>query len=249
MISLNAWVERCAAVLLLYFLISENACASEPIRVAVAANFLPTLETIVEDFQGEFGHEVSVSMGASGALYAQIRHGAPYDVFLSADAERPRRLESGGFTRIREPYALGRLVFWVRGATEVSATQIGEFASLSMANPRHAPYGQAAVSTLAHLDIQPEQLVQGNNVAQAYTFIATGNVAAGFVALSQVTAAKVPPSSYWLIPARYHEPIQQEFVVTRDANPLADEFATYLTSEKAAALIRRAGYVLPGESP
>ena len=217
--------------------------AAETLRVAVAANFKPTLEVLAEKFSEETSTAVDISLGSTGALYAQIRNGAPFHIFFAADAERPQRLEDEGYSRRRQAYALGQLVFWRPGPSNVDRRSVTTDLVLAIANPRHAPSGNAANSVLKNLNITPRQLVQGNNVAQAYAFVATGNAPAGFVSLAQVKAKSVTPASYWLVPQHLHAPIRQELIVLKSAPANADELVDYVIA--AADELNHAGYLVP----
>lgn len=223
---------------------------AEPLNVGVAANFAPTLETITKRFTTETGQEIKVSVASTGTLYAQIVHGAPYDVFLAADQARPRKLEQKGMTEARFTYAFGRLVLWVPGSERsVDESWLETWRGrLAIANPSLAPYGAAALEVIERLDARPKQLIKGNNVAQAFGFIDSGNVPAGLVSLAQLrqlcgdrnTAAK----DYWLIPDIYHSPVEQQGVVVKNAQKSAHEFAAFLRSAPVRGIIETDGYDL-----
>lgn len=222
--------------------------------VAVAANFAPVMEQLRTEFATRTGYRLDVSIGSTGALYAQIVHGAPFDVFLSADVERVARLEREGraVAGSRFTYAVGRLALWSPGralaASPQEALARGDFRRLAIALPSVAPYGDAARAVLVRLGLwdglQPK-IVRGESIAQTYQFVATGNAELGFVALAQVIGAD--PSSYWRVPADLHAPIEQQAVLLVRAadNPAATAFVTFLTSEPARAIIRAAGYDAP----
>lgn len=223
---------------------------ADTLRVAVAANFKPTLEQLIPEFEAGSNIDVEISSGSTGALYAQIVNGAPFDVFLAADAARPLRLEKENriLTGSRKTYAVGRLVFWTPSQEPVTKNDLQRWdAPLAVANPRLAPYGRAGMETLDHLGVSPA-LIQGGNIAQTYTFVATGNVTGGLVALSQVTLRNVPEGSYWLIPENYHSPIEQQLVVLRNAAQSATRFVAYLGGAHARALMIAAGYDVPPEA-
>jgi molybdate transport system substrate-binding protein len=223
-----------------------------PVPVAVAANFTEPAKEIAAAFHARTGREVSLSFGASGQFYTQIAHGAPYQVFLSADMERARKAETDGFAAPGAvfTYATGRLVLYSRtpglvdGRGEV-LRHPDRFAKLAIADPGAAPYGQAAVETMAKLglaDALRPKLVQGASITQAYQFTATGAAELGFVALSQVAA--VPGGSRWVVPERLHAPIDQGAVLLKPGadNPDARAFFEFLKSPQAKAVIRRYGY-------
>jgi molybdate transport system substrate-binding protein len=226
------------------------------VRVAVAANFSAPMQQLAQRFTQETGHQVVLSVGSTGHFYAQIRHGAPYDILLSADTQTPRKLEQEGLgvAGSRFTYAVGRLVLWSRQPGRVDdkgeVLRTGSFQTIALANPKLAPYGAAAVETMAKLgvlnDLQPKW-VQGDNIAQTYQYIATGNAPLGFVALSQVMAkGQIASGSAWIVPAHLHAPIQQDAVLLikgRD-NVAAQSLLSFLRSDHARALIRSSGYEL-----
>ena len=221
---------------------------ADSIRIAVAANFKPVLEKLALNFTSETGIDAQISSGSTGALYAQIVHGAPFDIFLAADSERPLRLESEG--RItpasRASYALGRLAFWVPSFDSVSEPDVSRVNfPIAMANPKLAPYGRAAVQVLDHVGRDQTDLILGSNIAQTFAFVATGNARAGFVALSQVTMTNVPLNTFWLVPSSHHATIEQQLVVLRDAHPGSKQFVEFLHSKSARDLIRSSGFDLP----
>jgi len=234
-------------------LLTFAACADE-VQVAVAANFTAPMQQIAAEFEKDTGHKAVVSFGATGKFFAQISNGAPFDVLLSADDETPALLEKGFLAapHSRFTYAIGKLVLWSAQDTYVDAA--GEvlrkrnFKHLALANPKTAPYGAAAVETMKKLGmfetLEP-RLVQGENIAQAHQFVATGNAELGFVALSQVYKdGKITSGSAWIVPATLHAPIRQDAVVLAKGrnNRAAAALADYLKSNKARAIIKSYGY-------
>ena len=201
-----------------------------------------------------------MSVGSTGKLYAQVHAGAPYDVLLSADQERPLLLEAEGQTSERFVYAEGRLVLWhARANSETTRApldvlQNGRFSRLAMANPKLAPYGYAAQMTLDALGLSEHvrnKLVFGENLGQAHAMLATGNAELGFTALAYLLATPGEPSlRYWLVPTTMHAPIRQEAVLLRRAasNPAALAFMAFLRGTQAREVIAAAGYALPAES-
>lgn len=220
-------------------------------QVAVAANFTEPAKAIAAAFKARTGHTATLSFGASGQFYTQIAHGAPYEVFLSADAERPLKAEQEGLSvpGARFTYAVGRLVLYstTPGLVDPKGAVLGsgKFEKLAIADPTAAPYGGAAVETMRRLkvyDAVAPKIVKGASIAQAYQYVATGNAELGFVALSQVIDQ--PGGSRWLVPAADHAPIQQQAVLLRtgEKNPAARAFMTFLKSPAAVAIIKRYGY-------
>ncbi|MBS1188163.1 MAG: molybdenum transporter, periplasmic molybdate-binding protein [Burkholderiaceae bacterium] len=229
---------------------------ADEVRVAVAANFTAPAKAIGAQFEHDTGHKLVLSFGATGKFYAQIANGAPFDVLLSADDTTPARMEKEGLAVAgsRFTYATGKLVLWsargrlVDGKGNVLKT--GNFRHLAIANPKLAPYGLAAMETLAALklaeSLQPK-LVQAENIAQAFQFIASGNAELGFVALSQVTSdGKLENGSVWIVPARLHQPIRQDAVILAKGanNRAALAWMKYLRGNKARSVIKSYGYDL-----
>jgi len=221
---------------------------------AVAANFAAAMDRLVPAFEQTSGHRLTLVLGSSGKLAAQIQQGAPFDVFLSADVERPAALQGAGFAvpDTRFTYALGRLVLWSPdpqafsdGATYLAA---GEFRHLAIANPALAPYGAAAQQTLQALGLwsalQPK-VARAENIGQTYAMVAGGAAESGFVALAQLAADA--PGSRWPVPLALHAAIRQDALLLvhgRD-NPAARAFLDYLGSPPARAVISALGYDLP----
>jgi molybdate transport system substrate-binding protein len=231
-------------------LFASTACA-EDVRVAGAANFAAPLQVLGEAFTRQSGHRVVASVGSTGKFYAQIRHGAPFDVLLSADGETPRRLEEerAAVAGTRFTYALGRLVLWSAADNIVDARgevlRTARFRKLAIANPKLAPYGAAAQQAMTKLGVWSalqERLVQGENIAQTFQFVASGNAELGFVALSQLAGER--KGSRWLVPAELHAPIRQDAVLLKQG-PAARAFLDFLRSATARERIRAYGYELP----
>jgi molybdate transport system substrate-binding protein len=222
--------------------------------VAVATNFAAPLQKIAHGFEAETGHVVQTSAGATGKFHAQIRAGAPFDVLLAADEETPRKLEDEGLAvkGQRFTYARGRLVLWSAraGVVDDQGEVLRKPASgrLAVANPKLAPYGAAAIETLTRLGLKDQfanRLVQGENIAQAFQFVSTGNAELGFVALSQVMSPDRPASgSWWVVPSSLHAPLRQDAVLLQrgESNPAARAFLSHLKGDKARALMRTYGY-------
>ena len=227
---------------------------ADEVQIAVAANFTAPAKLIAADFERATGHRAQLAFGATGKFYAQIRNGAPFDVLLAADDETPARLEKEGAAVAggRFTYATGRLVLWSAKSGYVDdrgeVLKKGDFKHLSIANPKLAPYGAAAVEVLTALKlldaVQPK-FVQAENIAQAHQFIATGNAELGFVALSQVmTDGKLGEGSAWVVPAGLHQPIRQDAVLLdKGRGKLAAEaWLKYLRGDKAKVIIKSFGY-------
>lgn len=242
-------------VFILSWVISFSA-AAETVQVAVAANFTAPMKAIAADFEKDTGHKASLAFGSSGKLYAQIRNGAPFQAFLSADDEKPARLEQEGLTvpGSRFTYAIGTLVLWSArpGFVDDKGAVLakGEFDRLALANPKLAPYGVAAMETLARLGLSDKlqaRIVQGENIGQTYQFAATGNAELGFVALSQVMKdGRISSGSAWIVPASMHQPIRQDAVILASGkgNAAAEALMKYLRSARVVALVKAYGYAV-----
>jgi molybdate transport system substrate-binding protein len=230
---------------------------ADTVRVAVAANFYPLMQRMAVQFEKDTGHQTVLSSGASGKFYAQIKNGAPFDVLLSADDETPARLlkEGDAVAGTAFTYAIGKLILWSPNANAVDAQgavlKTGKFRHLAIANPKTAPYGTAAVEFMTQLGIlntlRP-RLVQGENIAQAYQFVATGAAEIGFVAYSQVIKdGKIGSGSGWLVPASAYTPIRQDAVLLNKGKnaTAARALLDYLKGQKATAIIQASGYDLP----
>jgi len=239
-----------AALVALAFGAAAPALAAET-QVAVAANFTEPAKEIAAAFAAATGHKAILSFGSSGQFYAQMAHGAPYEVFLSADADRPKKAEQDGLgvPNTRFTYAVGRLVLYSKtpGLVDEGGAVLknGKFAKLSIADPAAAPYGVAAVQTLQNLGVYAQvkpKIVQGTSITQAYQFVASGAADLGFVALSQVIDQ--PGGSRWLVPASAHKPIDQQAILlfTGQKNPAAAAFLKFLKGPQAGAIIKRYGY-------
>lgn len=239
-----------AAALALALLVATPARAGETL-VAVAANFTAVAQEIGAAFAETTGHEAVFSFGSTGKLYAQIAHGAPFQVFLAADAARPEKAEAEGLgvPGTRFTYALGRIVLFSADRTLVdlggAVLSSGDFDRLAIANPQTAPYGAAAIeamTALGVLDALEPNIVQGDSITQTFQFVMTGNAELGFVALSQV--AGHDQGSRWTIPGDLHTPIRQDAILLRpgEDSVAARAFLDFLRGPEAAAIMTRYGY-------
>ena len=245
-------------VLLLLLLILPLPLSAGEVKVAVAANFLNTLHTLGTLFEQQTGHRLLISAGSTGKLYAQLHHGAPYDVFLSADDKHPALLEKEGLVMPgrRVTYALGRLVLWSGGSIPLRPLKEGDMQMLqqpgirhiAMANPATAPYGRAAYQAMHAMglwDTLKPRIVQGEDVGQVFQFVASGNAQLGFVALAQIHNPKNTFSGdYWLVPEGLYDPIVQDMVLLKKAenNSAAHAFVAFMQTAQVRALIQQAGY-------
>jgi molybdate transport system substrate-binding protein len=240
----------------LFLLIATHAALAEEVQVAVAANFTAPMQKIAAEFEKDTGHKAQLSFGATGKFYAQIRNGAPFQVMLAADDETPAKLEKEGLAVPggRFTYAIGKLVLWSAKPGYVDdkgeVLKKSEFNKLALANPKLAPYGLAAVESLTKLGVLGAvegKFVQGENIAQTFQFVSTGNAELGFVALSQVMKdGRIASGSAWIVPGSLHTPIRQDAVVLANGkgNAAAEALMKYLKGDKAKAIIKGYGYDL-----
>jgi molybdate transport system substrate-binding protein len=227
--------------------------SADEVSVAVAANFTDATRKLAPLFEQASGHQLKISYGSTGKLYAQIEHGAPFEVFLAADSTRPLKAEQAGLTvpDSRFVYARGRLALWStkHGLFEAGESYLkaGDFAHLAIANPKTAPYGLAARQVLERLGLWSRlqtRLVRGDSIAQTFQFVATANAEAGFVAYSQVKGWQGEDGSVWLVPQGYYQPIEQSAVLLRKGadSAAARAFLEFLHSDAAKAVIEGFGY-------
>jgi molybdenum ABC transporter molybdate-binding protein len=244
-------------VLLLLFYGSAASLGDEQsiLRVAVAANFADVMQDIATDFSAQSDFRVEVVTGSTGKLYAQIRHGAPFDVFLAADTERPLRLIQEG---LAEPesyriYAEGRLALWMPGQAmpQLSLLRDSSIRHIALGNPDLAPYGKAAVEALMHsgLDDQTRsKWVFGESVVGAQTLVATGNAQAGLLALSSLRQAGVPEQNILIVPSSSYQPIAQGGVAIVRSNGVHEGALALLAFLQTSAVrtnLEAAGYTVP----
>lgn len=248
-----------AVVLCMSASFAQAANGAASVRVATASNFVVSLEALAKRFERASGHRVEIMAGSTGTLYAQITQGAPFDMFLAADAQRPALLEQAKLIvpGSRAPYARGQLTLWAPASAltaQMSAAQVGALLQanpswrIAIANPQLAPYGKAAQQALTQLAIPQRQLVFGQNVGQAFALVRSGNAQAGFVASAQLFGQPAQP--IWPVPAALYGPINQDMVILKRAakNPAAKALHAYLLSEEAAAVLQATGY-LPMQAP
>jgi molybdate transport system substrate-binding protein len=243
-------------VLLVSMVIGLHAHAGE-VTVAVAANFSAPAQNLAAAFANTTGHHARLVVGSTGKLYAQIKNGAPFQVFLSADATTPSRLVDEGLavSASQFTYATGRLVLWSRkpGLVDPEGAMLkhGKFAHLALADPKLAPYGAAALEVMDKLGLRTAlkpKWVQGESIGQTFQFVSSGNAELGFVALSQVMRdGKLADGSAWVVPTKMHTALRQDAVQLQRGqdDAAAKAFLGYLRSDAAKALVRGYGYDVP----
>ena len=245
-------------------LFSKHTCA-ETLHIGVASNFIQPIKTITKKFEQQNPqHTVLLSFASTGKLYAQSLHGAPFDLLLAADEQRPQLLlEKGiGLENSLTTYAIGKLVLWSRspnligdGGNILSAPTIKHIA---IANPKLAPYGKSSIEVLRSLNMEKSlksKIVMGENIGQTYQFIHSGHADLGFIAFSQWKAMNhldetaprqknSEPGSYWIVPQELYSPIKQQGVLLTE-NKVARQFLSFLTSPDMKQLIHQYGYDTP----
>ncbi|NEX21081.1 molybdate ABC transporter substrate-binding protein [Thiorhodococcus mannitoliphagus] len=236
------------SVALLALSCASASALAEEVKMAVAANFTAAMKEIAQDFEKATGHTTQISFGSTGKLYTQIENGAPFEVFLAADQKRPKLLVDAGKASDEFTYAVGKLVLWSADPTLIKDAKVlgrAEFKKLAIANPKTAPYGAAALEVMKSLKVEQllePKLVQGDNIAQTYQFVATKNAELGFVAKAQI--ALDSSGSSWEVPQDLYNPIRQDAVLLTkgDENPAASALMQYLKGDEAKAVIEKYGY-------
>ncbi len=259
MLGLRRWLAlvMAASAALWFVLIGSSAAKADRVTVAAAANFVETLEHLKPLFEKASSHSVRIVTGSTGKLYAQIINGAPFDVFLSADQERPERLVEAGLAEphSRFTYATGKLILWsadgtINLDTGAEFLAAGKFRKLAIPNPQLAPYGVAAQQILEHLGLWQSlqgRIVMGENVGQTFGLIASGNAELGFISQSSyLSVGNAKKGVFWAPPAEAYAAIHQDGVVLKRAanNPAAHAFAAFLKSAEAGTVLKRFGYAV-----
>ena len=228
------------ALVILVFL--KPAKGNDFLNIAVASNFNSTLEKISFQYEKKKKLKINIISGSSGILFAQIVNGAPYDIFFSADRDRPEKLDSKGLTRARGTYAYGRIVFWERDSPAQEQYLSQSNRKIALARPEFAPYGKAALEILEKFNHRLINLAYGVNVNQVFAYIETGSVNAGFISLSQALNKNLSPINFLLISESLHSKIEQQFVITSNAKNWAEEFVDWVLSPAGQEIVIDAGY-------
>jgi len=241
------------------------ACWSAPaqadeIIVAAASDLSFAFKEAAGQFERQTGTRVKVTLGSSGNLFSQIQNGAPFDAYFSADIRYPQKLEESGqaVSGSLYRYAVGRLVLWVPNRPGLPSPRQGLQALLdpavrkiAIANPKHAPYGRAAVEAMRHAGVYEavkDKLVQGENISQAAQFVESGAADAGLIALSlAMVPAMQQAGQYWEVPREAHPPIEQGAVVLKNGRNRdgAQAFFSFLQRHEGQEILRRYGFVIP----
>jgi len=250
-------ISRC--LLLPFVLLTSQTVRAQEVRVAAAADLKFALEALGAQYEKQVGRKINVSYGSSGNFFSQIQNGAPFDLFLSADIEYPRKLEAAG---LAEPgtlyeYAVGRIVIWMPADARADLASLGWKALLepgveriAIANPEHAPYGRAAVAALRNAGVYEQvrrRLVYGENIAQAAQFVASGSAQAGILALSLAVSPALKEGKRWEIPTNIHPPIEQGALILKGGRDKdgARAFLTFLKSDAGRKILESYGFMLP----
>jgi molybdate transport system substrate-binding protein len=257
----------CWCIAIVFLVTSALAAAADnppvkEITVAAAADLSVAMKQLAEGYERESGVKVKLSFGASGALAQQIKNGAPFDIFFSADMDYPKQLisegeaDNGSLYR----YAVGKLVLWAPADSRLDVVHGGmtvltdrSIKKISIANPEHAPYGRAAVAAMKHIGIYDQvssRLVMGENVSQAAQFVESGNAQVGFVALAHAVAPALKSrGKYWQIPDEAYPALDQGAVIIARSRHKqeAAAFLDYVKGSAAVAVLRRYGFDVPGQ--
>ncbi|MCP4041540.1 MAG: molybdate ABC transporter substrate-binding protein [Gammaproteobacteria bacterium] len=255
---MNRWFNNSCYLIVIALNIWIQSAAAGEIHAAVASNFSLTMERLVHLFLEKTGNRIVISRGATGRHYAQISHGAPFDLFFAADKKRPSLLERQGLavSGSRFTYAVGKVALWSQRVGYVDPDgdilRNGNFRHLAIANPKLAPYGMAAKQVLTSLgewDRLLPRLVRGENIGQTFQFVASGNATLGFVALSQIRRPEAKTGgSFWEIPLDMYQPIEQQAVLlnTGENREVAAQFLEFVKKDAGARkIITKFGYGVP----
>jgi len=248
-----------AAAALALFVCGSTPAQQPAVKVAAAADLNFAMAELVRAFQKNSVTQIDLTYGSSGNFFAQIQNGAPFDLLFSADVEYPKKLAAMGMGDAATlcEYAVGRIVLWTPSQTKVEVAQDTwkvlldtKVQKVAIANPKHAPYGGAAVAAMQKAGVYQAvqaKLVYGENISQAAQFVQSGNAQAGIIALSLALSPAMRDGKYWLIPANMHSPIEQGAIVLQSGkNRLgAAEFLEFVRSPAGREILSRFGFQLP----
>lgn len=256
---LKSFWHRSYLIALVCSVFGMSTIQADTLTLAVAANFSAPMEQIATEFEATTGHHLAISVGSTGRFYAQIRHGAPYDVLLSADAQTPKKLVDEGLalSDSLQTYAIGRLVLYSNNPNLVDSQgdviKTGHFSKIALADPKLSPYGKAALQTLDALGMTQtlrSKFVFGESIGQTWQFVATGNAPLGFVAGAQISHPdQKARGSYWVVPGHLHEPLRQDMVILNRAKDkkAAREFLAWMSGPEAWRIMTGFGYGIVSE--
>src|SRR5512134_3444609 len=250
---------RIVLALCLFVMTGANLAVAEEITIAAASDLNFAFREIVAEYEKTTGNHVRLSLGSSGNFYAQIQNGAPFDLYFSADIAYPRKLEEAGLTVPGSlyQYAVGRIVLWAGHESRIDVTQGFEalrepaVKKVAIANPKHAPYGRAAVAAMEYFKVYDQvkdKLVLGENISQAAQFIESGACDIGVIALSLALAPTIKArGTYWEVPEGAHPPLEQGAVIlkTSTRQDAAKQFLEFLKSSQGQEIMKRYGFTLP----
>jgi molybdate transport system substrate-binding protein len=239
---------------------SIGSAAAEDITIAAASDLNFAFKELVAEYEKMTGNQVKLTLGSSGNFYAQIQNGAPFDLYFSADIGYPRKLEESGLAVPGSlyPYAVGRIVLWAGNGSHLDLSKGLEILreptiqKIAIANPKHAPYGRAAVAAMEYFKVYDQvkdKLILGENISQAAQFIESGACDAGVIALSLALAPPMKAAGqYWEIPATAHSPLEQGAVILKQSkNPeAARQFLEFIKGPRGQEIMKRYGFTLPG---
>jgi len=255
----SGWVALFALVVVVC-MSSIGSAAAEDITIAAASDLNFAFKELVAEYEKMTGNQVKLTLGSSGNFYAQIQNGAPFDLYFSADIGYPRKLEESGLAVPGSlyPYAVGRIVLWAGNGSHLDLSKGLEILreptiqKIAIANPKHAPYGRAAVAAMEYFKVYDQvkdKLILGENISQAAQFIESGACDAGVIALSLALAPPMKAAGqYWEIPATAHSPLEQGAVILKQSkNPeAARQFLEFIKGPRGQEIMKRYGFTLPG---
>jgi molybdate transport system substrate-binding protein len=241
-----------------HVVLSQVALAEE-IAIAAASDLNFAIKEVIAKFEKATGNHVKLSLGSSGNFYAQIQNGAPFDLYFSADIGYPKKLEDAGLTVPGSlyRYAVGRIVLWTNHSSGRDVTKGLEILrdpvvkKIAIANPKHAPYGRAAVAAMQHFkvyDVAKDRLVFGENISQAAQFVESGACDVGVIALSLALAPTMKAAgTYWEIPSEAHPPLEQGAAILKSSKQqkTAQQFIEFMQGTQGQEIMRRYGFTLP----
>lgn len=252
-------MKRFLLSLILFTMIGTNAVEAKELTIAAASDLNFAFKELISQYETVSGNHVKASFGSSGNFYAQIQNGAPFDLYFSADITYPNKLEQAGLAVPGSlyRYAIGRIVLWTRQTTQLDITQGIEtlrqpaVKTIAIANPKHAPYGRAAVAAMQHFRIYDDvkdRLVLGENISQTAQFVESGAADIGILALSLALApAMQAKGTYWEIPPQSHPPLEQAAVIVTSSKQQeqAKQFLAFMKSAQGQAIMTRYGFAAP----